>query len=461
MRAGLGHSSSKRRIGPAVSWPRKLPLLCAFVVVFTLGSLAAGSAASARLSALISPGSKQAPRLVTKVAPTLAAIHALFDPSARATYYTVSDVTIPAGTKASGEPSYTWHLSPPPDDPTCNHFQTSASSTRAAVWFHADVTEKPEDGCHHRTQMHNGTVTVTATLTLNNDSRPWTCVATYFGTLSGDGDIGLCTITAPAVHPVKRPMTPWKVKWTNAGEFADDWGTGIAAMGAAISLTVAGKPIAYLYGAAGAGFKGLGKAMVIKARDPSDPHFTSIVRPPPPRPLHIAPSAAIPRPVAKAANAWADNTASTISLTAAFVTSINRAQGASEAKNAAAQQNQEQAAAGFALQIAALDDARPGLRARLKSALVAAGIHASLTPTQFRSFQRRVAKNGLPRSFVAALRSTGASNAVIADLRKGIVAARVPSAAIGLPASLSNPRLAMTDTQDATLMRAYARLVRG
>lgn len=460
MRDGLGHSNSKRRIRVAVSWPRKLPLLCAFVVAFSLGSLAAGSAATPRSSELISPGSKQAPRSVSKVAPTLAAVHAVFDQSARATYYTVSDVTIPAGTKALAEPSYTWHLSPPPDDPTCNHFQTSASSARAAVWFHADVTETPADRCHHLTPMHDGTVTVTATLTLNNDLRPWTCVATYFGTLSGDGDPGLCTITAPALHPVKRPTIPMKVKFANCAEFSDEYGTGIATASVAVGA-LAGKGLGVAYGLTGAGFKLLGKLFALKARDPADPHYTTIVSPPPPRPLHIAPSAAIPRSVAEAANAWADNVASMISLTSAFVTSINRAQGAAEAKNPAAQQNQEQAAAGFALQIATLDDARPSLRNRFKSALVAAGFHVSVTPTQFRSLQKRVAKKGLPRSFVVALRSTGASNAVIADMRKGIVAARIPRAAIDLPASLSNPKLAMFDKQDATLMRAYARLVRG
>ena len=173
------------------------------------------------------------------------------------------------------------------------------------------------------------------------------------------------------------------------------------------------------------------------------------------------PSAGIPRAVAEAMNAWADNTAATISLTAAFITSINRAQGANEAKNAIAQKNQEKAAAGFALKIAARDDARPSLRARFMSALVAAGIHASLTPVQFRSIQAQVAKQGLPRSFVAALQTSGASTAVIDDLRKGIIAARLPLETIGLPASLANPNLAMTDVEDATLMRAYARLVRG
>lgn len=395
------------------------------------------------------------PTSATKAAPTLPAIHAVFDPAAYATYYSVNDVTIPSGTTKTAGPVYTWHQDVPPDDPSCNNFHTLSDGR--AVWYHADVKIRPPDGCHHLTIEHNGIVTMTVTLTLKSDPRPWTCVATYFGTLSGDGEPGLCTITAPAIHPVKRPKTPWKVKWRNAGEFSEEYGNGVAAGGTAIGISPLLKPAAAAWGLAGVGFKVVGKWMIHKAQDPADPHFATLASPPAQRPVRIEASPAISIYLAYAANAWSDNVAVTASLSSAFVTSINRAQGAFDAHNAAAEQNQEEAAARLALQIAALDDARPALRAQFRATLLAANIHASVTAAQLRSS----VKKGLPASFVAALRSIGVSASDIADLRKGVAHARIPAAGIDLAASLADPKLTAIDKQDALLMRAYARLVQG
>ena len=60
-----------------------------------------------------------------------------------------------------------------------------------AVWHHAAT-----DGCSHAGRQHNGTVTLTLVQRINEAKLrvliKWTCTATYFGTLDGEGAPGEC-----------------------------------------------------------------------------------------------------------------------------------------------------------------------------------------------------------------------------------------------------------------------------
>ena len=107
-------------------------------------------------------------------APTVSPVRATFDPAQRATFYTVA-----AHAAGQGTPTYTWRLTPPKADPTCNHFSVVAGKPNEAVWRHADT-----DGCNHNVMGpagHLGTVSVTVTTTA------WECTATFFGTNTNHG----------------------------------------------------------------------------------------------------------------------------------------------------------------------------------------------------------------------------------------------------------------------------------
>lgn len=103
--------------------------------------------------------------------PKLLPVSAVFDPNQRATFYTV-DVT------QGGEPvvSYTWKLTTPPGNPTCNKFAPLPGKPNEAVWHHADT-----DGCTHNGIQHDGTVHVDV------KTAHWSCTESFFGTLTRTG----------------------------------------------------------------------------------------------------------------------------------------------------------------------------------------------------------------------------------------------------------------------------------
>ena len=113
-----------------------------------------------------------APASTTPPAPALSPVRATFDPAQKATFYTVS-------ASGQGSPSFAWRLTPPPADPTCDHFSVVAGKPNEAVWHHADT-----DGCNHNAMGpagHLGTVTVTV------KTAAWECTATFFGTNTSQG----------------------------------------------------------------------------------------------------------------------------------------------------------------------------------------------------------------------------------------------------------------------------------
>ena len=105
-------------------------------------------------------------------APTVSPVEATFDPNLRATFYTIN-----VSERGGGTPTYSWKLTPPKADPTCNAFSTVKPNE--AVWHHSDT-----DGCNHALMGpagHLGTVTVAV------KNAFWTCTATFFGTNTTSG----------------------------------------------------------------------------------------------------------------------------------------------------------------------------------------------------------------------------------------------------------------------------------
>ena len=110
----------------------------------------------------------------TPAAPTVSPVHADFKPLDFATYYAVS-----ATATLQGTPTYTWSLSPPKGNPSCNRFGPVSGKPNQAVWHHADT-----DGCNHGLMGpygHTGTVTVIV------KTSDWECTATFFGTITRSG----------------------------------------------------------------------------------------------------------------------------------------------------------------------------------------------------------------------------------------------------------------------------------
>jgi hypothetical protein len=112
------------------------------------------------------------PAVTVPAAPKVSPVQATFNPSLRATFYTVN-----VSEAGGGAPSYAWKLTPPKGDPTCNKF--TIVKPNESVWHHADT-----DGCNHALMGpagHLGTVSVLVENTF------WKCTATFFGTNTTSG----------------------------------------------------------------------------------------------------------------------------------------------------------------------------------------------------------------------------------------------------------------------------------
>jgi len=149
----------------------------ALAKVLTTGGSSKKTASPATTSTAAAPTATTSATTATTAAPSaqpapkLSPVNAVFDPTQRATFYTVS-VTV----SGQGTPAYTWRLSPPKDNPGCNKFAQVPGMPNEAVWHHADT-----DGCTHLGIQHDGTVYVTVTTT------DWQCTQSFFGTLTKTG----------------------------------------------------------------------------------------------------------------------------------------------------------------------------------------------------------------------------------------------------------------------------------
>ena len=122
------------------------------------------------------PPATTSPGPTRPAAPAVSPVEAVFDEAQRATFY-----SIVVGVKGGEQPTYSWRLIPPRDDPGCNQFHQMKGSPQKAVWFHGS-----EVGCSHVGTQHNGIVVVTVT------TRSWRCTAIFRGTLTKAGPPQQC-----------------------------------------------------------------------------------------------------------------------------------------------------------------------------------------------------------------------------------------------------------------------------
>ncbi|HKT44251.1 MAG TPA: hypothetical protein VJQ85_05575 [Gaiellaceae bacterium] len=168
-----GRAPRVRRLSRRTRW---IAGVAAVVVAAVVGVALAGGGSTKPKPVVTETNAAATPPPTTTSAavgpkPSLLPVKAAFDPTRRATFYTV-------GVEQGGEPvtSYRWTLTTPPGNPTCDKFAAVPGKPNEAVWHHAGT-----DGCTHNGIQHDGTVHV-AVLTSH-----WSCTESFFGTLTRTG----------------------------------------------------------------------------------------------------------------------------------------------------------------------------------------------------------------------------------------------------------------------------------
>jgi hypothetical protein len=170
----------------------------------------------------------------------------------------------------------------------------------------------------------------------------------------------------------------------------------------------------------------------IAACDPSDPNFMTIATPMPPSlpPLTVA-GTPFTQSEINAFNAFITNEEQIIGVLGAILTSINRAQGASDAGNAFWETKQTQAAKRYEIQLGILFQNEVTLLSNLNNTLTNGGFPTiTITANDFLNFEHNVNSNGLPAILVSTLTKLGVDSTTIANI-KDILTTEDPNQASG------------------------------
>jgi hypothetical protein len=160
------------------------------------------------------------------------------------------------------------------------------------------------------------------------------------------------------------------------------------------------------------------------AADPPDPHFRRLARPVRRRIAAVRPGGVLDASAARLLTSYIREVAYAADLLDAFVTSLERAQGAARADNETWARRQTLAAARDAERCAAVLGREEKLRRRLRRALRAAGVDdVAIDANQVREAQRRIREHGLPAPVNHALRVMGLSATQRAAVRRRLLAA--------------------------------------
>jgi hypothetical protein len=391
--------------------------------------------------------------------PNMVPIFATFDDETKTTTYTAQLINPVPGS----ETAWDWVFAAPPDDPTCNDFRRGESDDKHAVltYAHGDA-----NGCHHEGKDHNVDITAQAL------SGPWFCEAKIHGTTPHEGaQPEACRrtspppppppVTPPPPPPPSPRLTPDE-KTALKRKAAVSAGLGLLSGVAGLGLLIIPSPDPLTKGGAGVMFL-MGSAELTAAavwlelaKDPPDPNFKRLAKLSFPR---LPPTRAGPRVTrqeALAGNALLGNTARLVGYNDAFLTSLERAQGAHAAGDRRWERTQSQAAARFARAEAKLLDARPALREALRRAVDAALPRARLSVAGAKAATAQVARRALPSSLVSLLRALGFSTAEVASVRSRMAHVS-PSAAAGpVTAKLAMPAVTEADRRSARILRAIA-----
>lgn len=253
-----------------------------------------------------------------------------------------------------------------------------------------------------------------------------------------DGDESCSLVTA--VNP-SQPFTPEQKR--RASDLSGRLGVGgtIVALGGLSLCTVftAGTCTAVAMG--GAGLAGFGGVAGNIASDPSDPNFTVITTPNIANIPLVLPDAFITVAQAKAFNALFANQAAAIGIGNAAYISGNRAQGARDAGDTAAESKQIQAAQLYAHQLGRLLTQQVTLLNNLRDALASAGFSISVSPSDVLNFEIQIAQNGLPASLKNALTTFGVTSDQITQVRDLFVVQNIFETAGNIPNAFVSPDL--------------------
>jgi hypothetical protein len=149
------------------------------------------------------------------------------------------------------------------------------------------------------------------------------------------------------------------------------------------------------------------------ASDPPDPNFMDIANPVFPSLPIIIPQRGAPQALADAANALLANEVQMIGIERALVTTLNRASGASDAKNDLWLQRQQTQADLLETALAAALGKEATLLNNFQAALTAAVGNTVITADQVKDFEAGVAADGLPAEDIAALQLLGVDDSLI------------------------------------------------
>jgi hypothetical protein len=278
---------------------------------------------------------------------------------------------------------------------------------------------------------------------------------------------GDCTYTVnpPPPPPQPPPPPPSATAPGLSAQEKEEWrlqalrfsASGAASGGAALALLLIPEPVSKGGAAVTVLVAGLqllaAEYCVKKWKDPPDPNYKVLARAAFPRPARVRAGGGVTAAEAAALNALLRQSARIAGDDAAFLASIQRADGAHAAGDAEWDKRQSAQAAAFARAEAALLAARPALEAALAKSVAAAGFSRSVTVAEART---ALARPAFPPSLDALLRAFGLRKADVERLHAAI--AKVPPAAAAGPAAakLAPARLASTERAGARLLQAIA-----
>ncbi len=192
-----------------------------------------------------------------------------------------------------------------------------------------------------------------------------------------------------------------------------------------------------------------GVSSIISLADPPDSNFMVIAQPVVPAVPQVAAQGEVTQDLAGAWNDFLNNQVQVDGVAMAMITSRERAQGAADAGDTYWQTQQNEAAAGYASQLASILAAQPALRENLVNAWQTSGIpDIIITADDVRKYQADITANGLPANFTDTLTQMGADSTTIEQIRENIIAQNPDDVAGSVMGKLTDPALDSA-TQDA------------
>jgi hypothetical protein len=194
------------------------------------------------------------------------------------------------------------------------------------------------------------------------------------------------------------------------------------------------------------------------AEDPPDPNYTAIASARPIPMPSLTTRDGLTRQEAKAWNALLANEAAMAGILDAMITTVNRADGAEQAGDAAWVDRQTQALAAFQVELSAVLEDEARLRQQLTMTLQASGTpQITIHPEDIQDYERTLASTGWPPEIEKALEDMGLDSATI-NAMLPLVYAQDPNAAAGPYPDLISSQPFITVLQDSAKILAGAPL---